>query len=175
MRRAERKRDRVLRRRGLQLEVEATAKALTKCQAPGPIDPAPERRVHHELHAAALIEEALQNNRIVGGNHAQRPFGRRQVVHQLTGGRAGYHRVALGSRSAGRTVTSLVHQPLDRGIRVVEPLIDLCPQLRDRSRELPAAPRCLTHPEGDSRRLPSGIFHTHAPGLDSEDAPGSVP
>src|SRR5204863_6036933 len=57
----EREYDRVLDRRGLQLEVELTTKALPQRQTPGAIDAVAERRMDDELHAAGSIEEALEH------------------------------------------------------------------------------------------------------------------
>src|SRR6185437_14871898 len=48
-------------RRGLQLEVERAAEALAQRQPPGAVHPAAEGRVDDELHAARLVEEALEN------------------------------------------------------------------------------------------------------------------
>ena len=57
--RTQRKQDRVVVGRRLQLEVEAHAKPLAQRQPPGAVDPLPERRVHHQLHAARVVEESL--------------------------------------------------------------------------------------------------------------------
>ena len=61
---AEREDDAVVGRRRLQLEVEGDAEALAQRQAPGAVDAAAERRVQHELHAAAFVEEALGDDRV---------------------------------------------------------------------------------------------------------------
>src|SRR2546422_3089171 len=55
---AERQHDRVLGGGRLQLEVEAAAEPLAERESPGPVDPAPERRVQHQLHPARLVKEA---------------------------------------------------------------------------------------------------------------------
>ena len=52
MLRSEREQDGVFRRGGLQLEIELTAEALAQRQPPRLVDPASERRVDDELHAA---------------------------------------------------------------------------------------------------------------------------
>ena len=58
--RAERQQQRVFGGRRLQLEVELAAEPLAQRQAPRLVDAAAERRVQHELHAARLVEEALE-------------------------------------------------------------------------------------------------------------------
>src|SRR5205823_3502716 len=70
--RAEREKDGVLVRRGLQLKAETAAKPLAQREAPGAVDAVAERGVNHELHPAALVEEALQNDSLAGGNGPQR-------------------------------------------------------------------------------------------------------
>jgi hypothetical protein len=85
MLRAERQQERVLGGRRLQLEVELAAEALAQRQRPRTIDPAAERRVQHELHAARLVEEALEYERLLGGDDTERRPSRRDVVHELLG------------------------------------------------------------------------------------------
>src|SRR5687768_8045949 len=68
MRRADRENDSLLGGRRLQLEVESLAELLAQRETPGAIDPAAERRVQDELHAARFIEEALQGDG-VGRRH----------------------------------------------------------------------------------------------------------
>src|SRR5207302_3976536 len=64
MHRPEREDERLLARRGLQLEVEALAEFLPERQAPGLVDAAAKGRVQHELHAARFVEEALEDERL---------------------------------------------------------------------------------------------------------------
>src|SRR6185436_8655010 len=49
----------------LQLEVELTAEAFSQRQSPGLVDAAAERCVQHQLHAARLVEEALEHERLL--------------------------------------------------------------------------------------------------------------
>ena len=72
MRRAERQDDALLRRRRLQLEIEALAELLAQSEAPGAVDAAAERRVQHELHAARFVEEALEDERVLRRQSAER-------------------------------------------------------------------------------------------------------
>src|SRR6201996_9270620 len=53
---------------GLQFEVEAAAETLAQGESPGLVDAAAEGRVQDELHAAALVEEALGDDGGEGGN-----------------------------------------------------------------------------------------------------------
>ena len=55
----------VVGRRSLQFEIEGHTEPLPQGEAPGPIDPAPEWRVQHQLHPAAFIEEPLRDDRLL--------------------------------------------------------------------------------------------------------------
>src|SRR5436853_5809554 len=83
MRRAERQDDALLRRRRLQLEIEALAELLAQSKAPGAVDAAAERRVQHELHAARLVEEALEHERLCGRNGAERALALAKIRGDL--------------------------------------------------------------------------------------------
>ena len=67
---AEREDDAVVVGRGLELEIKGPAKALAQGQAPGPVDPRAERCVDHQLHAAGFVEEALEEEPLLGRHHA---------------------------------------------------------------------------------------------------------
>ena len=56
---------------GLQFEVEAAAEALAQGEAPGLVDAAAEGGVENELHAAAVVEEALRNDGGFRGDGAE--------------------------------------------------------------------------------------------------------
>ena len=65
--------DAVVGGRGLQLEVEAAAEAFAQRESPGLIDAAAEGSVQDELHAAAVVEEALGDDGGLGrGQHPGR-------------------------------------------------------------------------------------------------------
>src|SRR5688572_18626085 len=85
MRGAERQDDSLLGRRRLQLEVESLAKLLAQGEAPGAIDPAAERRVQDELHAAGLVEEALEGDGVGRGDDAETVFCFGEVLSDLLG------------------------------------------------------------------------------------------
>ena len=62
MRRRQGQDDVVLGRRRLKFEIEFAAKSLAQRQSPGAIDAAAERGVDDQLHAARLVEEALEDD-----------------------------------------------------------------------------------------------------------------
>ena len=86
---AKRQQHRIFGRGRLQLEIELAAEALAQCQAPRLVDAAAERRVEDELHPARLVEEALEDQRLLGGNDAERARRVRQVRDGLLGGSPG--------------------------------------------------------------------------------------
>ena len=75
----------VLGRRRLQLEIEFAAKALAQRQSPGAVDAAAVGRMDDELHAADLVEEALEHDRVLRRQAAQRRMGRGKIFEQLLG------------------------------------------------------------------------------------------
>ena len=80
---AQRDHDSVVGGRRLQLEVEGPAEALAQRQSPGAIDARAERRVDHELHAAAFVEEALRHDARGRRHRAQRGAPGLHVLHRL--------------------------------------------------------------------------------------------
>src|SRR5207245_3319827 len=81
--RAEREQQAVLGGGRLQLEVELAAESLAQGEAPRLVDAAAERRVQHELHAARFIEEALEDDRVLGRQHAERRAAFGEIVDRL--------------------------------------------------------------------------------------------
>ena len=81
--RPEREDDRLLVGGRLQLEAEAAAEALAQRQTPCAIDAAAKWRVKHELHAARLVEEALEHHARRRGNGAQGALTLFQVGGEL--------------------------------------------------------------------------------------------
>ena len=92
---AEREDDALLRRRRLQLEVEALAEFLAQREAPRAVDAAAEGRVQHELHAARLVEEALERDAIHSRHDAEAALRFREVLGDLLGRGARHAVVAL--------------------------------------------------------------------------------
>ena len=67
----QRQHDVVLGRRRLQLEIEFAANALAQRQPPGAVDAAAVGRMDDQLHAADFVEETLDDERLLGRQHAQ--------------------------------------------------------------------------------------------------------
>ena len=85
MLRSERQQQRVFGRRRLQLEIELPAESLAQRQAPRLVDAAAERRVQHELHAARLVEEALEHERLLRRHGAERGARLGEIGDRLLG------------------------------------------------------------------------------------------
>src|SRR5262245_19895105 len=75
----------VLARCRLQLEVELAAETLAQRQPPRLVHAAAEGRMQNELHAAGLIEESLEDERLLRGNRSQRATAFNQVRQDLFG------------------------------------------------------------------------------------------
>ena len=82
----ERDADAIIGGRGLELEVEAAAEAFAKGESPGAVDACAEGRVDDELHAAALVEEALGDDGALGGDGAEDGAAFRDVGGELAVG-----------------------------------------------------------------------------------------
>ena len=70
---------------GLQLEIERAAEAFAQREAPGFVDARAERRVNHQLHAAAFVEKALGDHGGLRGNGAQYGAAGEDVFDDLLG------------------------------------------------------------------------------------------
>ena len=81
--RPQRQHDRIVGRRRLQLEVEVHAEPLAQRQAEGAVDAPAERRVHDHLHAAGVVEEALEHDVLLRRHDAQRAALRGNVADEL--------------------------------------------------------------------------------------------
>ena len=75
MLRPEREKQAVFGGRRLQLEIELAAEALAERESPCFVDPAAERRVDHELHAAGFVEEPLEHERFLRRHDPERALG----------------------------------------------------------------------------------------------------
>ena len=155
---AEGEHDRFFVRRRLQLEPEADAELLAQGQAPGAVDLRSERRVHDELHAAALVEEALQHDPLLGGDGAQSLASGLDVFGDLKG---------RALRQGGTTC-----RLQERGGRVVVPRF--LAQRGDLRRQLACATGRLPEPEGQGRRLAFRIGDAHDSRLHAQDPPRGV-
>src|SRR6516225_7706560 len=76
VRSSQRKHNVVFRCSRLELEIELAAKALAEREPPGAVDAAAIGRVDHKLHAARLIKEALEDERLERRQRAKRAIGR---------------------------------------------------------------------------------------------------
>src|SRR5262249_48378676 len=146
-------------RRRLQLEIELAAEALAQGESPGAVDAAAERRMNDELHAADFVEKALEHDRVLRRQAAERGAGRREIFDQLLRRRPGD--VDLINGPAQRT----------RAARIVrETRSELGAQARDCDRELIGAARRVAEPERDGRRHAVRVLDPHGAALDALDA-----
>ena len=95
-----------------------------------------------ELHAARLVEEALEDERLAGRQDAERAVRRAEIIDDLLGCRAVEPEIVCDpvqarSRRAGR----------------FEAALELGAEARDRLRQLLAAARRLAEPKRNRRRL----------------------
>src|SRR5215469_17735340 len=73
----------VIRSGRLQLKIERPAKSLSQCQSPRLIDPPAERRVDHQLHAAALIKKSLRDDLALRWHRSQNRAAFQNVPNDL--------------------------------------------------------------------------------------------
>src|SRR5882672_11200158 len=164
--------DDFVRCRGLQLEIEGTAKAFAKRESPRFVDPATERRVNHQLHSAALVEETFRDNRCLCGNRSQdRPAGNDVLYGLLRAGpiESAFLFEPTKSRSGCAKVPE--RRAIDDGFRHVG---DLLAQLGYLLRKLAGAGGGFSAPERNVRSRAMRIFHKDAPRLHTTDPPGAV-
>ena len=157
--RTERQHDRVVARRGLQLEVEGAAELLAQRETERAVDPAAVRRVDDELHPAGVVEEAFEHERVEGRDRAEHGTAARDVVDD--------HRGRVDRDAGG------LHQPRARavGIAELEELADPLAQCRHLGRELGRARGCLAAPERHGRRRIARVGDAHDAGFDAADLP----
>jgi hypothetical protein len=153
---AQRQEDAVIRRGGLQLEVERSAEALAQRETPGPIDAAAEWRVEDELHPPGLIEEALGDDRPGAGEHSE---------HLPTGPEV----LGQGLHVPGTKAESF--QPFGRR-GMLEYLVPETPHL---ARQLVGARGRLAPPERHARRRASRVLDPHHTAAEPLDAPARAP
>ena len=70
---------------GLQLEVEASAEALTQGETPGFVDTTAKRSMKNELHATTIIEEAFGDDGGLGGDGSEGGAAGDDVGDELVG------------------------------------------------------------------------------------------
>ncbi len=98
----EREHDRLFVGRGLELEAEPDAEAFAQSEPPGAVDRRAEGSVHDELHAAALVEEALEDDALLRGHGAQTVSAGRDELGDLQGRGLGQRLAAIGTQSFDR-------------------------------------------------------------------------
>src|SRR5439155_12580905 len=157
--RPERKDDRLFVRRGLQLESETHAELLAQRETPRAIDLRAERRVDDELHPAALVEEALEDDALLGRYASQHLTPRDDVVRDL-------HRGALGQRIAAR-------RP-ERGRAIAVRVRALFAERPDLLSELAGPPGPFSQPEGQAGRLAFRVGDPDGARLQAEDPPRRI-
>ena len=167
MLRAEREQQALVGRRRLQLEVELPAEALAQRQCPGAVHAAAERRVQHQLHAAGLVEEPFEHDRLPGRQRAEDAQGLGEVRDDLLGRRRRHaERVSqpgLGTGGWGRLRRVFLQQ-----------LADDAAKLADRRRQLDAPSRRLAQPEGNRRRRAVRVGDPNDARGHLQDPPGAV-
>ena len=204
VRRTKRKNYRIFSSRGLQLKIKLAAETFAQRQAPGAIEPAAKRRMHDELHAAAIVEETFEDEIVLRRHDAQHHLGAGQILDDLFGRRARdadvvsqilnrRFEIDLCHRWSARPAvcswlprqTASAYRTLDvatlmalwsciAGVTEIDSVRHVCPQPRNRNRQLMRARRRFAQPEGNRRRLTVRIFDTHLALLDSQHSPGSV-
>ena len=113
-----------------------------------------------QLHAAGVVEEALEHEVLLGRHDAEHRPPDREVVDD--------HR---GRDLARCPVVSISHAPGAVGIAGGEELVDVAAQLGHLGRQLGGARRRLAHPERHGRVASPASRHPHHPGLDPADLP----
>ncbi len=147
--------------RRLELEIERHAELLSQPQSERPVDPGPERRVDDELHPPGLVEEPLEHDVVVGGQHAaeRRPAGP-QIVDDQGGGHD------FDTRSVPHEVNGRL-PPVE-----VEAFRHRAPEPGYLLGELVGAARGLAQPERDRGVLAGRIPHAHHAVGHLHDLPG---
>ena len=154
--------DAVVGRGGLQLEVEAAAEALAQRQAPGLVDAAAEGRVQDQLHAAALVEEALGDDGVLRRHRAEHRAAVDDVGDELQ--RGGAAQMPQLVHAAMRCMWR--HRVLRRGCapgrRSQRAIRDRLAQVGDAVAEDGGSLRRLAFPEGHGGRRAVGVFDQDA-------------
>ena len=177
---------------GLELEVEAAAEALAEGEAPGLVDAAAEGGVEDELHAAALVEEALGDDGGFGGDGAEHGAAGDDVGDELEGAAGadagfglepeeGVRELPCGSipglrsETWGTRVCGWVECVGLPGVTSEVRAEISSRRIADAVREDAGALRGFSLPEGDAGRGAVGVFNQDAAGgLNLLNAPAGV-
>ena len=138
----------------------ARQKRLRSARPEGAVQAGAEGRVQHELHPARLVEEALGDERLLGGQGREDAERRGEVVDRLAG-------PGLGSAPSAASQPMAASRSASRGSRSA------------RSRETSAESAALRPGASPSQNgMPGGraarVLHPHHARLDAPDAPGGV-
>jgi len=93
--------DAIVQCRSLELEIEGAVEPLAQGQSPGAVEARAVRRMHHQMHVADFIEEAFEDDAILGGDAI--------IGQQLVGRRGGQ---AIGIQQPGPGLIAAGLQPL---------------------------------------------------------------
>ena len=83
MLRSERNHDRVVGGRGLQLEIERSAKTFAQRESPGAIDSIAKWRMQDQLHSAGFVKETFHHQGLLRRNCAERAISVCEVIGDL--------------------------------------------------------------------------------------------
>ena len=118
--------------------------------------------MEHQLHAAAGVEEALEDDALLRRQRAEHGDRARQVLDDLARALRVEAGLFLSASTAAATPSPSIRAPTSRA------------QAGDRERELVAAPRGLAEPERNRRRRTLRILDPHPARLDAQDAVARV-
>src|SRR5262245_55361610 len=149
---AERQQQRIFGGCSLQLEIELTTEALSKRERPRLVDAAAKGCMQNELHAAGFVEETLEHERLLRGDHSKRRASGNEVARRLFG-------TALAQ-------SRFLHQPLG--------VTEVPAKIRHGARELVAARRRFPQPEGNRRWRSMRIADADRPGAHLHHLPRGV-
>ena len=147
----------VVGRRGLQFEIERAAELLAQREAPRAIDARAEGRVQDQLHAAAFVEEALGDDRVVGRHDAEDRLARRARTRRPARRRRDPARTRARATRTRRGVVALV----DRGAHARRP----------RARARSCGPSPSPFQNGIDGGAPCASSTRTTPGFDAPDLP----
>src|SRR5579864_753906 len=149
--------DALVRCRGLQLEIEGTAKAFAKRKPPRFVDPAAERCVNHQLHSAAFVEEPFRDDRCLRRNHPENgPAGNNVLDSLLRAGSIESAFIFEPTKRRTGCVEIAERRAIDDAFRHVR---NLLAQLGYLLRKLSGARWSFSAPEGNVRSRAMRIFH----------------
>src|SRR5262249_8127049 len=152
--------DSVIGRRSLQFKVESTTKAFAERQPPRLVNASAKRRMDHQLHAAAFIEEALGNDRRLRRHIAKHDAAFEYILNQLLC--AGSIEPALASKPFHQLRDDRQTSPAFNRNYSGQAITDLFAQRPELLRKFRSSRRSFTTPEGNRWSRALRVFHEHA-------------